>query len=185
MDNAFSFETIDLRSNPTRILLTLFYFLFFFLSFYLLICFTFCLFSNVWHTWPFIHAFSVKVSLFSLFPFFQDMRQRTVTPKIRTRCPSIFSSIRSNYTQVNTTHGSLTVGVTGKSVGHFLDLVRSPLVVTRIWVSGPTCCTFTFTLVLKISLSQNRFFFWKPGYLKVRTEVWRNSRNLRFSVKNA
>ena len=46
--------------------------------------------------WPFIHAFSVKVSSFSLFPFFQNMRQSTVTPKIRARCPSTFRSIRSN-----------------------------------------------------------------------------------------
>ena len=85
--------------------------------------------------WPFIHAFSVKVSLLYLFPFFQNMRQSTVTTKI---------SRNQN-------------------------------------LSG---CTFTFTLVLKISSSQNRFFFWKPGYPKVRTEVCRNCRNLWLSVKN-
>ena len=31
---------------------------------------------------PFIHAFSIKFSLFSRFPFSQNMRQSTVTPKI-------------------------------------------------------------------------------------------------------
>ena len=49
------------------------------------------------------------------------MRQSTVTPKIRARCSSTL--VRSDRTksqkwQVNSTHGSLTVGVTGKSVGH-------------------------------------------------------------------
>ena len=49
MDKSFGFKPVDLRSNPTRILLTesllLLFFFFVFFVFYLLICFTFCLFS--------------------------------------------------------------------------------------------------------------------------------------------
>ena len=65
--------------------------------------------------WTFIRALNLKVSAFSLFPFFQNMRPSTDTPK--------------------------------------------KIVVTTIRVGGPSGCTFSFTLVLIISLSQKSFLF--------------------------
>ena len=44
-------------------------------------------------------------------------------------------------------------------------------------LSGLSGYTFTFILVLRISLLQKHLYFWNPGYIWDRIEVFRNSRN--------
>ena len=62
MDNAAGFQTVDLRSNPTRIFINLKFFCFVFFSFYLLICFTFCHF-------PWIFSHKTWYSIYKIRPF--------------------------------------------------------------------------------------------------------------------
>ena len=59
-------------------------------------------------------------------------------------------------------------------------LVPLTFVVTRNRVCRLRGCTFTFTVVLRISLLQKHLFYWKAEYPKDGIEVFRNSGNLWF-----